>query len=72
MSSFEARQAALDVVRASVAMELGLTISRVTDAPLETVSQRARSARIVHVPLVQHCKNLKLAWKSYVVPLRWM
>eukprot|EP00959_Pyramimonas_sp_CCMP1952_P287667 6015966-Pyramimonas_sp.AAC.1 len=53
-------------------MELELTISRMTDTPLKTVSQRARSARIVHVPLVQYWKNLKLAWKSYLVPLRWM
>eukprot|EP00959_Pyramimonas_sp_CCMP1952_P427953 8962339-Pyramimonas_sp.AAC.1 len=53
-------------------MELERTISRMTDTPLETVSQRARSARIVNVPLVQHCKNLKLVWKSCLVPLRWM
>eukprot|EP00959_Pyramimonas_sp_CCMP1952_P401273 8408210-Pyramimonas_sp.AAC.1 len=50
MACFEARQAALDVVYPSVAMELERTISRMTGTTLETVSQRARSARIVKAP----------------------
>eukprot|EP00959_Pyramimonas_sp_CCMP1952_P365195 7647380-Pyramimonas_sp.AAC.1 len=53
-------------------MELERTISRMTDTPPKTVSQRARGARIVHAPRVQHYKNRKLALKPYLVPLRWM
>ena len=71
-AKYKSRQKRLDKVYSVLIQRFVKTVSRVTDTPLKRDTHIGTGPDIIWVPVAERAQQVKLSWKSYAAPVRWL